>query len=201
MNLGRMLGTAVDVSSEFGRARGLNLDAKLKAHAWALAVAGIIEDFVPGEITVVAEEAILQGTSLVVEIHGFTFDGEVLSCHSLQNRHKVHVSIKDTDAIGLRRTPRFPVNLPARLFACSLEAPLEATIIDISGDGLGLQTTAKMPDDAILAIESQANIALGMVKYTHELSPSVYRVGVKLHHVIPKESGGRLDAGSRGSRD
>ena len=182
--------------------RGLNLEARLKAHGWHLPVAGIIEDFVPGEITVIAEHSILMGTNLIVEISAFAFVGEVLSCRSRDERtHEIHISIKDTDTTGLRRTPRFPVNLPARVFTSSLAAPLAATITDISGDGLGLETTVSLPNDASLVIESQSNIALGVVKHCREVLSQRYRIGVRLHHIITsKPEGGGAEPRPRKTR-
>ncbi len=169
--------------------RGLNLGAKLKALTWGLAVPGIIEDFVPGEVTILTDDAIAEGTSLNVEIIAFAFDGEVLSSRPRGSRHELHVAIKDAGPQGLRKTPRFPVDIPARIFSSCLEGPQKATITDISGDGLGLVTNMKLANDATLAIESQSNIALGLVKYSHPLSPAMYRSGVVLHHIIPRPAG------------
>jgi len=169
--------------------RGLNLEAKLKAHTWGLAVPGLIEDFVPGEVTIITDDAIEEGSSLNVVIVEFAFDGEVLSCRPRGSQHELHVAIKDAGPQGLRKTPRFPVDIPARIFSSCLEAPQKATITDISGDGLGLVTGMKLANDATLAIESPLNIALGLVKYSHPLSPGMYRSGVVLHHIIPRPPG------------
>ena len=175
----------------------LNLEARLQAHGWHLPVPGIVQDFVPGEIMVIAENSITTGTRLTVEINSFTLVGEVLSCRTRDaGTHEVHISIRDTDAIGLRRTPRFPVNLPARVHTSSFAEPIAATITDISGDGLGLETTVKLPSDATLAIESETSIALGVVKYCREAPSQRYRIGVKLHHILtnkPETSGGSKD--------
>jgi hypothetical protein len=181
--------------------RGLKLETRLKAHGWHQPIVGIVQDFVPGEITVIAKNSILIGTNLTVEINAFTLLGEVLSCRSRDDgTHEIHLSIRDTDATGLRRTPRFSVNLPARVYTSSLPAPLAATITDISGDGLGLETTVKLPNDATLVIESQSNIALGVVRHCREVASQWYRTGVKLHHILtnrPEGGGGSNETAPR----
>jgi hypothetical protein len=170
-----------------GSPSSLNLEAKLRAHTWGSAIGGVIQDFVPGEVTVITGDAIAENTSLTVGIAAFAFEGEVLSCRPRDDQHEVHVAIKDADPTGLRKSLRFPVNLPARLFSSCLETPQPATIIDISGDGLGLQSSVKLAKDATIAIESALNIALGVVKYSRQVSPKMFRSGVTLHHIIARE--------------
>lgn len=166
--------------------RGLNLDAKLKAHTWGSPVRGVIEDYVLGEAKVITDDAIAEGTTLRVEVTPFAFDGEVLACYPRGDRFEVHVTIRDAGPPGLRKTPRFPVKIPCRVFSSCLDAPQEAIIVDISGEGLGLQTSVKLENEVTLAIESQSNIALGLVKHTRQLAPAMYRTGVMLHHIIPR---------------
>jgi hypothetical protein len=69
-------------------------------------------------------------------------------------------------------------------------APFAATITDISGDGIGLDTTVKLPHDATVVIESQSNLAVGVVKYCREIAPHQFHLGVRLHHITTKRSDG-----------
>jgi len=64
---------------------------------------------------------------------------------------------------------------------------VEGKIVDISGDGVGLELPVGLPFEATIAIESESNIALGLVRYHREISPERFRVGAQLHHIIGKD--------------
>jgi len=175
-----------DVAGAEITVHGLNLPARLKASSWGDFLTGVVEHFIPGEIVVATERPIAPETDLTVEVHGCVLDGEVLLCCPRANAYEVHISIKDSEVVGYRRTPRFIVRIPARVFNSGLKHPLTVMIVDISGDGIGLEATSDIPLEAAVAVESEANIALGTVRYSHQQSAELYRIGVKIHHVLPR---------------
>jgi hypothetical protein len=122
-----------------------------------------------------------------VQLNTCSFPGEILYCSPRGSSYEAHVSFDDVDEMGLRRTPRFPVNLPARAFSISIDAPQECRIIDVSGEGLGIQLPAPLPIQSNIAVQSEGNIALGVVSHCRETSPGLFRAGVQLHHIVRKD--------------
>ena len=108
-------------------------------------------------------------------------------CEPAGARWEAHVSFDDVDATGLRRTPRFPVSIPARVFSSAIDAPLDGIIVDISGEGLGMELSAPLPMLSNVAIQSSENTALGVVRHCRELSSGLFRTGIHLHHIVRKD--------------
>jgi hypothetical protein len=166
--------------------RSFHLNASLRAHAWGTSISGVVEEFIPGEIVVRTGSQIPQDTVLQVEINACVVEGNVLLCSSRDDGYEIHIAINDVEAIGFRRTPRFLVELQARVFTSALDRPMEVMIVDISGDGLGLEGPVTLPVETAVAVESQSNIALGLVRYCQQQSEGVARIGIKVYHIIPK---------------
>lgn len=172
---------------ETGRRFGLNLVAFVTNAAWGAGMSAIVEDFTPGEATLILEGVVSQGTSVKVRIRDFAFEGEILYCEKRGDQYEAHVSIDDLDEMGLRRTPRFPLSFPALVSAAGFVGPLPATIVDVSGDGFGMEMSAALLYDTPIAVESDSNIALGIVRYCQEIPVGKFRVGVQLHHIVKRE--------------
>jgi len=167
--------------------QGFRLPASITNSSWGVGMAGVLVDFTPGEVKLVLEGLVSMGTLVEVHVGGCLFSGEVLFCERREEGFETHVSINDFDESGLRRTPRFPVSLPATVFASDLDSPAPATIVDISGDGLGIEVPAHLTVNTTIAVESESNVALGIVRYSREISPLRFRIGVQLHHIVNKE--------------
>jgi hypothetical protein len=116
-----------------------------------------------------------------------SFAGEILFCSPTGSRWEAHVTFDDVDATGMRRTPRFPVSIPARVFASVSNLPLDGKIVDTSGEGLGIELPEPLPMQACIAVQSEENTALGVVRHCRELSPGLFRAGVQLHHIVRKD--------------
>jgi hypothetical protein len=170
-----------------GKTQGFNLAVAITNASWGVAMAGTFQDFAPGEAKVVLEGLVSPGTLVDVQIGSCGFSGEVLFCERRAAGFETHISISDFDETGLRRTPRFPVTLPCVVSSGSLEGPANATILDISGDGLGIEVSAQIPTNSTIAVESESNVALGIVRYSREISPASCRIGVQLHHIVNKK--------------
>jgi PilZ domain-containing protein len=168
-------------------ARGLRLEARITAPTWEIGLSAVVQDFTPGEVILLLDDQIAAGTRVTVQINNSSFVGDILFCSPSGGGYEAHVSFDDVDATGLRRTPRFPVSIPARIFSSASDAPLEGTIVDVSGEGLGIELTSPLPMQANIAVQSEENTALGVVRHCRELSSGLFRAGVQLHHIIRKD--------------
>ncbi len=174
-------------SAESRLARGLQMEARVTAHTWEIGLSALVHDFTPGEVILLVDDQIAAGTHVTIEMNTCSFAGVILFCSPSEGRWEAHVSFDDVDATGLRRTPRFPVNIPARVFSNSSEVPLDGTIVDVSGEGLGIELAAALPMQSNIAVQSEENIALGVVRHCRETSSGVFRAGVQLHHIVRKD--------------
>jgi hypothetical protein len=165
---------------------GMHLAVSLTPFLSEVSIAGVIQDFTPGEVSVLLEEFVPVGHSVAVKFRNATFEGEVLYSLPKEGRYQTNIRIMDSAETGLRSTPRFSVRLPARVFAGSLSDPMSGTIIDISGAGLGLELPSPLSVGEPVAVESEMNIAFGVVRHCRRHSEQVFRAGVQLHHVIQK---------------
>ncbi|MGA2877919.1 MAG: PilZ domain-containing protein [Bryobacteraceae bacterium] len=174
-------------SSEKPLTRGLQVEARLTAPTWEIGLSAVVHDFTPGEVILLLDDQIAAGTRVTVQLNTSSFVGDILFCSPNGTRYEAHVSFDDVDATGLRRTPRFPVSIPARIFSSSSEEPLDGKIVDVSGEGLGVELAAAIPMQTNIAVQSEENTALGVVRHCRELSPGRFRAGIQLHHIIKKD--------------
>lgn len=174
-------------SSSVSLIRGLQLEARVTAPDWEIGLAAVVQDFTPGEVILLLDDHISEGTRVTVQVNTASFSGEILFCAPLGSRFETHVSFDDVDATGLRRTPRFPVRIPARIFAATIDTSLEAMILDISGEGLGIEITQRIPAQTNIAVQSEENTAFGVVRHCRELPSGRFRAGVQLLHIVRKD--------------
>jgi hypothetical protein len=167
--------------------RGVGLDVWVKSPTWEVSVGAVLQDFTPGEVILLLEDPIESKTHVVVRVNTCSFYGDVLYCKPSGSRWEAHVSFDDVDASGLRRSPRFPVRIPARLYA-SGSAPIEAMILDISGEGLGVEIGCAVAAQANVAVQSEDAVALGHVRHCREFGPGVFRAGILLQHIMKRDS-------------
>ena len=174
-------------SAERKAARGLQMEARVTAPTWEIGLSAVVQDFTPGEVILLLEDQIAAGTRVTIQLNTASFTGDILFCAPSGSRYEAHVSFDDVDATGLRRTPRFPVKIPARVFSATSDGPLEGTIVDVSGEGLGIELAVTLPMHTNIAVQSEENIALGVVRHCRTLSSGLFRAGVQLHHIVRKD--------------
>ena len=178
---------AVNRAAETRAARGLQMEARVTAPTWEIGIPAVVQDFTPGEVILLLDDQIAGGTQVTIQLNTYSFTGEILFCAPKGNRYEAHVSFQDVDATGLRRTPRFPVSIPARVFSSTSDVPLEGTIVDVSGEGLGIELTESLPMHSNIGVQSGENIAFGEVRYCKQASSGLFRAGVRLHHIVKKD--------------
>ena len=167
--------------------RGLRMEARVTSTTWEIGLSAVVQDFTPGEVILLTDDQIAEGTHVTIQLNTCSFDGVILFCSPSGSHFETHVSFDDVDATGLRRTPRFPVSIPARIFSSAIEAPMEGKIVDISGEGLGIELAVALPLQSNIAVQSEENTALGVVRYCRELSSGIFRAGVQLQHILKKD--------------
>lgn len=167
--------------------RGLHLEARVTSPTWGIGLPATVHDFAPGEVVLMMDDFVNAGTPVTVQVNTWSFNGEIMYCKRNGTRNEAHVSIDDADASGLRRTPRFPVSLPARIFASVSDVPLEGRVVDVSGEGLGIELSIALPVEANIAVQTEENIALGQVRHCRALPSGLFRAGAQLHHIIKRD--------------
>lgn len=174
---------------------GVGLEVWVKSPTWEVAVGAVLQDFTPGEVILLLEDPIESRTHVAVRASTCSFHGDILYCKPSGSRWEAHVSFDDVDSSGLRRSPRFPVRIPARLYASGNGSPMEAMILDISGEGLGLEIGSAVQPQASAAVQSEDAVALGHVRHCREIAPGVFRAGILMQHIM-KRDGALVRAGA-----
>jgi hypothetical protein len=148
---------------------------------------GIMQHFVAGESAILLDHHFIKGTQVRVEFNGFSFQGEIMFCEPKDKLYDTHIIIPDVDENGMRRDPRYVFNLAARLYPPGGELPIDATLVDISKEGLGLESPMSLEVGETVAVESQSNLAFGIVRHCRQLASGTYRAGLHVYNVIAKE--------------
>ncbi len=148
-------------------------------------IRGELVSFTPGEVAILLDEPVPEQRAVAVHIHTFVFEGQTLYCRPMQARYEAHVSINDVDGSGIRRAPRFPVNLPARLFL-SDDNPVAIRILDISRDGLGIESPVPVDTGQAIALECGPVFVFAVVRHQRQLSDGLFRAGAEMHHLFEK---------------
>jgi hypothetical protein len=148
-------------------------------------VEGILQGFTPGEITVSLGERVSEYRIVTVHLDSFTFEGEILYCGQRDTRFEAHISLDDAAKTGLRRSPRFPVRLPGRLFPPDA-SPVALTIIDISRDGLGVQLPVPLEAGQPVAIATESIFIFAVVRHCFRTPEGSFRAGCEMHHLFER---------------
>jgi hypothetical protein len=152
-------------------------------------VRGVLVGFTPGEVAVLMDEEMPGGRSVAVHLNAFCFEGETLYCGPKEGQYEVHISIDDTEGAGLRKTPRFPVTIPAELTPPNAEA-VAITIRDISAEGMGIECPVPLEIGHPVAVTSGPAFIFAVVRHCQPIAGGRYRAGVEMHHIFerPKEA-------------
>jgi hypothetical protein len=149
------------------------------------AVGGILEGFTPGEVTISLTERVSEQRTVAVHLDCFSFIGETLCCQPRLSQFEVHISIDDTAKTGLRRAPRFPVGIPGRMFR-SFAILAEIMIVDISRDGLGIESPVPLEAGQPIAIATESVFVFAGVRYCRQVGEALFRAGCEMHHLFER---------------
>jgi len=151
-------------------------------------VNGFIESFVPGEVSLFVDCSLPSDGPITVEFNGACLEGEILSSLTFAGGSRTNILVYDSEESGRRRNPRFPVVLPARVYPAGSGEAIKGTIVDISQDGLGLELTAALAIDSMVAIESETCTTFGLVRHCRRTAGIQFRIGISMVYVMRKKS-------------
>jgi hypothetical protein len=183
MNESACVSSTDDNLDSLPQCRPLELEVQVVDFLSSYTIRGVLEGFTPGEVTISLDEPVSEQRMVTVHLNSFMFEGQTLYCRPRQDRFEVHISIDDVETNGLRRTPRFPVKLPAKLFLPHAE-PVAITIIDISSDGLGIELPVLVETGQPIAIASGSVFVFATVRHCRQLSEGIFRGGAEMHHLF-----------------
>jgi hypothetical protein len=166
---------------------GLQLEVQVVDFLSGYTVAGILAGFTPGEVTLLLREPLSEQRDVSVHANGFEFQGRILYCRPKHSSYEAHITIDDTEETGLRRSPRFPLKLAARLFSPTA-GPVDSTIVDISRDGMGIDVPVSLAKGQAIAIATGSVLIFAVVRHCRQLPEGLFRAGVEMHHLLEKAS-------------
>lgn len=84
----------------------------------------------------------------------------------------------------IRREPRIPVELNARLTCSDMPGATLGKVVDISRSGLGLKVSRNIPAGVGVIVELQSGIAFGEVRHSSQRGKDTWRIGLSLDEFI-----------------
>jgi hypothetical protein len=165
--------------------RGLNIVVSLQSSS--LRLMGVLHDLIPGELLITLDHPLSEGLAVTIELQSAQLQGEVVYCAAKGDRYEANIQIADCDSTGLRHAPRFTVDLPARIFPADETESVDGRLVDISAMGIGLEVPLPLRAGEVVAVETDANVTFGVVRYSRQLPEGTFRVGAETYHVMPKE--------------
>jgi hypothetical protein len=151
-------------------------------------VQGVLVGFTPGEVAVLVDEEMPAEREVAVHLSEFHFEGQTLFCGPREGQYEVHISIDDIQGSGLRRAPRFPVEIPAELTPPNA-GPVAITIRDISRDGMGIECPVALEIGNPVAVASGPAFVFAVVRHCTPLPGGLYRAGIEMHHLFERPKG------------
>ncbi|HTW67293.1 MAG TPA: PilZ domain-containing protein [Bryobacteraceae bacterium] len=151
-------------------------------------VPGMLEGITLGEVIVSLGEPLSEQREATVHLNSFAFQGEILYFQSRESRYEAHITIDDADETSRRRTPRFPVKLPAQLFPAHA-GPVDITVLDVSSEGLGIESPVPLEIGDAIALATESVFVFAVVRYCRQLSGGPFRAGVEMLHLSANRIG------------
>jgi PilZ domain len=151
-------------------------------------VAGIIQDIQPHAVSILVKHAVPPESEVSIEFGAVSREGKVVSCRPKGRTYELCVVVPNRNDDERRADQRFPVTQEVQVGMRNLESPLSATVVDLSTHGIGLETSTALDCDEIITVESDSNVAFGVVRYCRRLSDDRFQAGVDVFHVMPKDA-------------
>lgn len=100
----------------------IGLDVEVVDLLSGYTVAGMLEGFTTGEVTVSVAEPIPEQRAVMVQFDSFVFEGATLFCRPKESGYEAHITIDDVEKSVRRREPRFPIKRAGQMFVPHSEA-------------------------------------------------------------------------------
>lgn len=163
----------------------IGLDVHVVDFLSGYTVAGVLEGFTTGEVTVAIGESIPEQRTVMVQFDSFFFEGETLFCRPKDGGgYEAHITIDDVEKNGRRREPRFPIQLAGEMFVPHSE-PVALTVVDMSREGLGIELPIPVEAGQPVAISVGSVFVFAIVRYCRRAG-TLYRAGLEMQHVLQR---------------
>jgi PilZ domain len=160
----------------------IGLDVQVVDVLSGYTVAGVLEGFTTGEVTVAVDELTPEQRTVMVQFDSFVFEGETLFCRPKGSGYEAHITIDDVEKTGRRREPRFPIRLAGQMIVPHSE-PVALTIVDMSREGLGIELPIAVESGQPVAISAGSVFVFAHVRYCRHAG-TLYRAGLEIQHVL-----------------
>lgn len=112
---------------------------------------------------------------------------EVVFCKS-DERHGYIVGARLMAGLNgeIRREPRIPIEISARVTTSNMPGSMPAKLVDISRSGLGLRVPQNIPTGIGVIVELNSGIAFGEVRHCSKKGKDTWRVGLSLDEFISR---------------
>ncbi len=152
---------------------------------------GVIQDVGPDALSIAMMQPLAEGSAISIEFGAEIRAGEIISCRRKGTRYEACVVIPNKNAADRRCAQRFPITQEVQVQADSLEAQMDAVIVDLSAGGMALDIAAQLRIGEIVTVESAASLAFGIVRHCATLRGGRFRAGVETFHIMPKDEEAR----------
>lgn len=149
---------------------------------------GFVQDIRTNALSITIKQPLVEGSAVSIEFGSECRDGEIVSCRRHGSRYEACVVVPNKKESDLRLAERFPITLEVVICSDSLESQMDAVVVDMSAQGMGLETSVALKTGEIVTVESSSNIAFGIVRYCSALPGGPFRAGVEVFHVMLKET-------------
>ena len=162
------------------------LDLPVSMRVPGSSMTGRMVRFLPEEAIVRSSASLTDGSPIELEFKSSTLHGQVLYSIPDNDAYQIHIHLVEHDDQGLRKSPRFHVEIPALLWLGASDDSLSATVLDVSCDGLGLSIATPLMIGETIAIDWESQMGVGVVKHCRKQSENNYAAGVELYHVMAR---------------
>ena len=95
----------------------------------------------------------------------------------------------------IRREPRIPVEIAARVTTSDMQGSVPGKLVDISRSGLGLKVPRNIPPGVGVIVELNSGIAFGEVRHCGKSGKDTWRIGLSLDEFISNRDRQKTSAG------
>jgi hypothetical protein len=148
-------------------------------------ISGVIQDIQPHAIRILLKQALREGTKVAIEFGAVCEQGEIISCRPRAGKYEICVTMPGRNGSELRTEERFPMSQAVRVGVDSSPVELGAVIVDLSVRGIGLEVPAQLEVGGLVTVETDSNLAFGIVRHCKRLVDDRYRAGIEVFHVTP----------------
>lgn len=181
------MNSPTSIAPEIDSASHLEIPVGLEVRGQNGRVAASVRRVNAGFIQLSSPVYLLKDTRLYVIFDRQRIEIEVVYCKpESSDRYLIGARMNPEPNGSMRREPRLPLDLAAKVTAAHLTAPITSRVVDMSRNGMGLTLPFELPVGTSVSVELRYGIAIGEVRHCTEKSPGVWRVGLWMEEFVPR---------------